>query len=107
MAKLPNPSPMDRHVGVRLAELRESSDVTEARLAGVLGISLDQLKQHESGTLRIEAGQLLEISRFFQVRPSYFFEGVGTDQPGDGPPGDKESAQKVIPLERLPKEPLR
>ena len=104
MAKLPQ-SPADRHVGQRLTALRTSNGVTQARLAGILGIPLERLQSHENGESRIDAGLLLEIARFFRVRPSTFFDGLGRVPSDDSPAADETGGRNVIPLERNPKEP--
>ncbi|GAB5470455.1 MAG: hypothetical protein Kilf2KO_34850 [Rhodospirillales bacterium] len=67
---------LDYHLWIcsRLKEIRRSRKLTQAQLAGALGVSYQQVQKYESGTNRISAGRLYQIARVLRVRPATFFK---------------------------------
>lgn len=71
------PHPVDRHVGRRVCEKRISLGYNQSDLGRALGLTFQQIQKYEKGSNRISASKLWDISRFFKVDVSYFFEGLG------------------------------
>jgi transcriptional regulator with XRE-family HTH domain len=67
-------------LGRRLHGMRLARGLSRAAVARRLGLSLARIKQHEQGTRRVEARELVAYSRLFRVRISAFF----CDPSGDG-----------------------
>ena len=78
------PNPTDRHIGSRVRMRRKMLAMSQTQLADALGITYQQVQKNESGTNRIGAGRLQQISHILQVPVAFFFEG-----------GAKESAPRV------------
>ena len=76
------PHPVDRHVGRRVCEKRISLGYNQSDLGRALGLTFQQVQKYEKGTNRISASKLWEISRFFQVDPDWFFQGLAGGAPG-------------------------
>lgn len=76
------PHPVDRHVGRRVCEKRISLGYNQSDLGRALGLTFQQIQKYEKGANRISASKLWDIARFFKVDVSYFFEGLGSAQPG-------------------------
>lgn len=76
------PHPVDRHVGRRVCEKRISLGFNQSDLGKALGLTFQQVQKYEKGTNRISASKLWDISRFFKVDISYFFDGLTGGQPG-------------------------
>lgn len=72
-------SRLDKHIGMRLRQLREQSGKSLDQLAGELGISAQLLSQYEVGQARCPAALLWTASIALGVNVGAFFEGV-TDQ---------------------------
>jgi transcriptional regulator with XRE-family HTH domain len=70
------PHPVDRHVGRRVCEKRLALGYNQSDLGRALGLTFQQIQKYEKGTNRISASKLWDISRFFKVETSYFFEGL-------------------------------
>ena len=70
------PHPVDIHVGARLRALRAARGVSQTKLGDKLGITFQQVQKYETGTNRISASKLYDISRILNVQPNYFFEGL-------------------------------
>ncbi len=71
---------LDQLIGIRLKFFRELKDVSQDQLAAFLEISVDQVRQYESGNDRIPAKTLFALSNYFEIPlKSFFYE---TD--GDG-----------------------
>ena len=69
------PKPFDKEVGRRLRSLRKEHGLSQQSLAGLLGVSFQQLQKYETGVNRMPSGHLLTASRIFDVQVAHFFEG--------------------------------
>ena len=69
---------IERHVGLKIRELRVQLGLTQQQLAGMIGVTYKQAHKYEKGVNRISAGRLYEIARALGVDVGYFFEGLGT-----------------------------
>jgi transcriptional regulator with XRE-family HTH domain len=67
-------SEIDRVVGQRMRQRRESLGISQGRLGRHLGLTFSQIQKYEKGANRIGAGRLYQISKYLSVKPSYFFE---------------------------------
>ncbi|TVS03587.1 MAG: XRE family transcriptional regulator [Rhodobacteraceae bacterium] len=73
---------VDKHVGQRIRHRRWLVGITQQQLAEAVGIKFQQIQKYETGTNRVSASRLWDISRALDVAPSFFFEGLdGTGQP--------------------------
>ena len=86
----------DRHVGARVRERRLALGLTQQELAGLVGITFQQVYKHEKGINRIAAGRLHAIARALGVEPGYFFEGLDED----GPARPSAGQRRMIELSR-------
>lgn len=71
--------PIDVIVGERLEALRTSRGVTLDQLGSVLGITGNEVADHEAGAVRIPPHRLIEICRFFQVSLQTLFPSLDRD----------------------------
>jgi len=69
------PNFTDRHIGARVRMRRKMLAMSQTQLADALGITYQQVQKNESGTNRIGASRLQQISRILQVPVAFFFEG--------------------------------
>lgn len=67
---------IDRHVGKKLREFRESSGLKADDLAHKLGRDSDFVLQIEDGTRHVAAEELWEMCIVLNVSPSAFFVGI-------------------------------
>jgi transcriptional regulator with XRE-family HTH domain len=67
-------SEIDRIVGQRMRQRRESLGISQGRLGRHLGLTFSQIQKYEKGANRIGAGRLYQIAKYLGVTPSYFFE---------------------------------
>lgn len=65
---------VDRHVGLRLRNLRITSGLTQDQLAGLLGVTYQQAHKYEKGINRMTAGRLFQAARALGVPIGFFFE---------------------------------
>ncbi len=75
--------PVDVHVGKRIRHRRWMVGMTQQKLAELVGIRFQQIQKYETGTNRVSASRLWDISDALSVPISFFFEGLGetaTDQ---------------------------
>lgn len=79
-----SPHPTDQHVGRQIATVRFQSDVSQAQLAGAIGISSQQLQKYENARNRVSASMLYEIAGVLGVPVSRFFEGLPGNEIGSG-----------------------
>lgn len=67
---------VDEHVGERIRERRTLLGLTQEQLAAALQISYQQVQKYETGSNRVSAGRLFEISNVLGVEVGYFFDGL-------------------------------
>ena len=69
-----NPRPVDVHVGARMRQRRTLLGMNQTTLGDALGLSFQQVQKYESGTNRIGASRLFDLSRVLGVPVEYFFD---------------------------------
>ncbi|CAA2100482.1 MULTISPECIES: helix-turn-helix domain-containing protein [Methylobacterium] len=85
----------DVHVGMRIAEQRKKSALTQKRVAQSFGMSAAQLQKYEKGINRISAIHLEILSRMTGMPIDYFFDGMNRSD--DAPPrGLSEAPQQAF-----------
>ena len=72
-------NPIDALVGSRIRMRRIMLGYSAELLSEALGVSVGQLTKWESGSSRVGAERLLEISEFLHELPAAFFEDFETD----------------------------
>ncbi len=89
--------PLDIHVGNRLRMRRLRLNLTQEKLANLVGLTFQQVQKYEHGSNRISASRLYEIATALKVPVSYFYE----DLPADTPTfeGMAESGQDPIHMD--------
>ena len=70
------PNDVDLHVGKRIKELRDNEQISQKKMAELIGITFQQLQKYENGLNRVVASRLYDFSRVLQVPISAFFEGI-------------------------------
>ena len=85
---------VDRHIAARMRERRTMLGLTLQQVAGLLGITYQQLYKYEKGVNRISAGRLLAFARALGVEPAHFFEGLGAG----GPPRPTAQQRRLLEL---------
>jgi transcriptional regulator with XRE-family HTH domain len=72
-AKDRRPHPIDVYVGNRLRLVRKMHNVSQEKLAEILGITFQQVQKYENGTNRISASRLHQAAHALDVPVSFFF----------------------------------
>ena len=67
---------VDVHVGKRIRQRRWQIEMTQKDLAEQVGVKFQQMQKYETGSNRVSASRLWEISRVLDVSVAYFFEGL-------------------------------
>ena len=67
-------SEIDVLVGIRVQLRRLDLGMTQGALAQLLNVSCQQIQKYETGTNRISAGCLWELSQVLSVPITFFFE---------------------------------
>ena len=102
--------PVDLHVGKRIRHRRWIVGITQQQLAEKVGIKFQQIQKYESGSNRVSASRLWDISEILAVSVGFFFEGIEKSQEklefGDVIPvdlmGDKEALDLVRSYYSIP-----
>ncbi len=68
--------PFDVHVGWRLRHCRCLAGMTQQQLGIKLGITAQQIQDHETGANRISTNLMQNIATAMAVPVSFFFEGL-------------------------------
>jgi hypothetical protein len=70
------PTPLDVHLGGRLRLLRIARGFSREEMAGLVGITVRDVRDQERGMKRIPAEHLVEYAELLEVRLSRFFADV-------------------------------
>ena len=68
---------LDAAVGARIAARRQALGLSQAALAGQVGVSFQQLQKYESGANRVSASRLHHLARALGAPIGDFFPDVG------------------------------
>ncbi len=79
LGRFDGPHVIDVHVAERIKMLRKILGVKQQQLAGLFGISPQQIQKFEAGRDRYKAGHLQMLSQMFGVEIDFFFEGIPED----------------------------
>ncbi len=71
----PSPNPIDRHVGARIAALREAAELSPGQIADRLGLTSADIHAYERGERRIAGKQLYRLCQVLRCPISALFEG--------------------------------
>ncbi len=74
------PSAVDSAIGQQLKLRRQQLGLSQEKVAKSLGVSFQQIQKYESGTNRVSATRLNELSHLFGVDIQYFYAGVEQPQ---------------------------
>jgi transcriptional regulator with XRE-family HTH domain len=83
-------NPIEEHFGARIRMRRTMLSLSQQKLADVLGVSVQQVRQYESGGGQISVAQLCEIADVLDVKPEFFFQGM--------PPARRRAKIKKPPM---------
>ena len=75
---------------MRLRDLREDHDLTQAALASVLHLRQNTYSQYENGQRQLPLDILMRLALFYHTSTDYILE--LTDDPTPYPPGKKAKA---------------
>ncbi len=67
-------NPIDVHVGARLRARRTLLGLSQTALGDAMGMSFQQLQKYESGSNRISASRLYDVSKLLDIDIGYFFD---------------------------------
>jgi len=67
---------VDAHVGKRLRQRRQSLNLSQEKLANILGLTFQQVQKYENGSNRISASRLFEIAKALNAPIAFFFDGL-------------------------------
>jgi transcriptional regulator with XRE-family HTH domain len=68
--------PVDAHVGKRIRMRRVFLNISQEKLAEMVGVTFQQVQKYERGANRIAASRLLEFSKALDVEVDFFYEGL-------------------------------
>lgn len=66
---------IDKCIGSNLQKLRLYKNMSQAEVAGILGVTFQQVQKYENGVNRLSAGRLYSLHQYFGVPLAYFFSG--------------------------------
>lgn len=67
---------IDRHIAMRLHELRMELKISQATVAKIISVSPQQIQKIESGKNRFSASQLYIVACELKVPITYFFKNL-------------------------------
>jgi transcriptional regulator with XRE-family HTH domain len=89
--------PIDIHVGARVRQRRTLLGMTQTKLGDALGLTFQQVQKYESGTNRVSASRLYDLSRVLDVSIEHFFEDMPPEVAARSPAAKKRGKAKKSP----------
>lgn len=87
--------PIDIHVGAQLKALRTAARLTQAELAGALGVTFQQVQKYEKGVNRMAASTLARASAALNCSITDFYPKTDTDE---APPTSQDALGELAGL---------
>jgi transcriptional regulator with XRE-family HTH domain len=72
----------DCHIGRRIRSRRIAAGLSQEQLGAKLGLTFQQVQKYESGTNRVSASRLFDLSNLFGVPLDDFFAGLAPTEAG-------------------------
>lgn len=79
------PDPVDVHVGKRLRHARSLRGVSQEELGEGIGVSFQAVQKYEQGENRLSASRLYRAAVLLEQTVAFFFDGLESGKPADGP----------------------
>ena len=79
------PNPIDVHVGNRIRLRRTLLGLSQEKLAGLLGLTFQQVQKYERGMNRVGASRLWDIGKVLEVPVSFFYEDMDPNVANQSP----------------------
>ncbi|MFV0627502.1 MAG: helix-turn-helix domain-containing protein [Alphaproteobacteria bacterium] len=79
------PNPIDVHVGNRIRLRRTLLNLSQEKLAYLLGLTFQQVQKYERGTNRVGASRLWDIGRVLEVPVSFFYDDMDLEVANQSP----------------------
>jgi transcriptional regulator with XRE-family HTH domain len=73
---------VDRRIGQKVRTRRLEMNMSQERLAELLGVTFQQVQKYEKGVNRIAASRLFDIASSLDVPIAHFFEGLTSGRGG-------------------------
>ncbi len=70
-------NPIDVHVGARLRARRTLVGLSQTALGDAMGLTFQQVQKYVSGSNRISASRLYDVSKLLDIDIGYFFDEMG------------------------------
>ncbi len=67
---------LELHLGYRLYVRRRQMGLTQRELAGMIGLTTQQIQKYEDGLVRISVARLWQLSQALDVPPAFFYDGL-------------------------------
>lgn len=69
---------LEAYVGARIRDRRRLMKLSQTELAGMLGISYQQLQKYENGSTALTLNRMMQMAQVMNVPPSFFYDGAPT-----------------------------
>lgn len=79
------PNPIDVHVGNRIRLRRTLLNLSQEKLASLLGLTFQQVQKYERGMNRVGASRLWDIGKVLEVPIEFFYEDMNKDVANQSP----------------------
>ncbi|WP_193227782.1 helix-turn-helix domain-containing protein [Aureimonas psammosilenae] len=100
--------PVDTHIGSRLRMLRDRRGATLQDAGQAVDLTYQQIRKYELGENRLSASTLYRLAAFFDVEPSFFFEGLAPVRTAARPDSQgTNDAELQAVLDRIENEEVR
>lgn len=77
---------VDSFIGNKIKERRKKLNMSQTKLAEIMGLSYQQIQKYESGKNKITVNRIVELSQSLNISISYFYNGLEVEAEKIGKP---------------------
>ena len=72
-------NPVDVHIGKQIYRRRQMLNLSQDKLAKLIGMTFQQVQKYERGINRVTGSRMWDLCQVLQVEPNYFFMGLNNE----------------------------
>ncbi len=104
--RVTNNNAIDMHVGKRVRLRRTLLGMSQEQLGVTLNLTSQQVQKYESGTNRISASRLWDLSQILDVSIGYFFEDMSSQTKLASPRKANINSKKIFLDQAIERDPM-
>ena len=100
------PNPVDKYIGEQIRRRRLMLNISQEKLAAMIGLTFQQIQKYEKGMNRISGSRVWDICQALEIEPNVLFMGMDDQTANQSPRMMKYNPEEMKQAEIIPTDPL-